>query len=41
METTMENGLYMAVPLYVLLILHLLLSGWTDAVCVYAADQGG
>ena len=37
----MENGLHMAVPLYVSVLLPLLLPGRVNAVCVYAADKGG
>lgn len=37
----MENGLYMAVPIHVLVLFRLLLPGWVDALCVYAAYKGG
>lgn len=36
-ETEVENGLHMAVPVDVLVLFCLLLSGRIDALCVYAA----
>ena len=41
METTMENGLYMAVPHYVSILLCLLLPSWIVTFCVYATYKAG
>ena len=41
METEVENGLYMAVPVHVLVVLCLLLSSRIDARGVHAAYSRG
>ena len=36
----MENGVHMAVPIYVLILFRLLLPRWSDTLRVHAAYKG-